>query len=341
MTYMPPAKRSLLLGTAIALLVPSHALAWGSTGHRFIGEIAIQALPDEIPAFLRTADAARQVGELAREPDRWRGSGDVHDKERDPGHFVNIGDDLSISGGPKISSLPPTRLEYDTALRAVGTTQYKVGYLPYAIIDGFQQLKTDFAYWRADSAGERLATKSSARDWFEHDRMLREALLIRDLGVWAHFVGDASQPMHASVHYDGWGDLPNPEGFSNKRGIHLHFEGAFVRANVSERDVVSALPPYRDCTCAIEARTAQYLLATLAEVVPLYRLEKAGAFASATAEGKSFAVARVAAGTTELRDMVIDAWHQSANAKIGYPSVLVSDVESGKIDALGPLQGED
>ena len=325
----------------VVFVVPAQAFAWGSTGHRFIGEIAIQTLPDEIPVFLRTAEVARQVGELAREPDRWRGSGDVHDKERDPGHFVNVRDDLSIDGGPTLAALPPTRVDYDTALRAVGTTQYKVGYLPYSIIDGFQQLKTDFAYWRADRAGEKLAKTSATRDWFAHDRALREVLVIRDLGVWAHFVGDASQPMHASVHYDGWGDFPNPEGFSTQRGIHLHFEGAYVRANVNEADITAALPPYRDCACAIEVRTAQYLEATLAQVVPFYRLEKAQAFASTTVEGKSFAIARLAAGAAELRDMVIDAWRQSAGAKVGYPSVLVSDVESGKVDALGPLQGED
>src|SRR5262245_9889051 len=122
--------RKFLIASAIATLAPSYALAWGSTGHRFIGEIAIQSLPDDIPAFLRSADVARQVGELAREPDRWRGSGDVHDKERDPGHFVNVGDDLTIFGGPNLSALPPTRLDYDTALRTAGTTQYKAGYLP-------------------------------------------------------------------------------------------------------------------------------------------------------------------------------------------------------------------
>ena len=338
---MRSSTRQFLIGAVFVLLVPAHALAWGSTGHRFIGEIAIQTLPEEIPSFLRTDDVARQVGELAREPDRSRGSGDVHDKERDPGHFVDIGDDLSIFGGPKLSALPPTRMDYDSALRVVGATQYKAGYLPYSIIDGFQQLKTDFAYWRGDSAGEKLATKSSARDWFEHDRVLREALIVRDLGVWAHFVGDASQPMHASVHYDGWGDFPNPEGFSNQHGIHRHFEGAFVRANVKETDVVALLPPYRDCSCTIEVRTAQYLAATQAQVLPFYRLEKAGAFASATAEGKSFATASVAAGAAELRDMIIDAWRQSANAKIGNPSTLVSDIESGKADALGALQGED
>src|SRR5580693_290609 len=149
--------RTLLLSAGLIVFAPVAAFGWGSTGHRYIGEVAIEALPDEVPAFLRSAEVAREVGELAREPDRWRGSGQIHDSERDPGHFVDVSDDLTVLGGPKLAALPPTRSDYDTALRAVGATQYKAGYLPYSIVDGFQQLKTDFAYWRADVAGEKFA----------------------------------------------------------------------------------------------------------------------------------------------------------------------------------------
>ena len=331
-----------LLAAASALaLIPAQALAWGATGHRIIGVLAVKGLPAELPDFLKTDAAVWQVGELAREPDRWRGSGPAHDAERDPGHFVDVSDDQTILGGPKLSALPTTRLDYDTALRAVGVTQYKAGYLPYSIIDGWLQLKTDFAYWRVDVAGAKFAKDDAARAWFGKDRALREALVIRDLGVWAHFVGDASQPMHASVHYDGWGDLPNPQGFSNHKGIHIHFEGAFVRANVSEADVAAAMKPYADCQCSIEARTADYLAATNAQVVPFYTLEKSGAFATPTAEGKAFAAERVAAGADQLRDMIVDAWHASGEAKVGYPQVVVKDVEAGTADPLGALQGED
>jgi hypothetical protein len=147
--------------------------------------------------------------------------------------------------------------------------------------------------------------------------------------------------MHASVHYDGWGELPNPQGFANHKGIHIHFEGAFVRANVSEADVAAQMKPYEDCACSIEARTASYLATTNSFVVPFYTLEKAGAFATATPEGRAFAAQRVAAGADQLRDMIIDAWHASADAKVGYPQVAVKDVEAGSADALGALQGED
>lgn len=331
-----------LVAAALPLaLAPHEALAWGSTGHRIIGLVAMKNLPPDLPAFLLTPQAVWQVGELAREPDRWRGSGLVHDSERDPGHFVDVMDDLTVMGGPSLKALPPTRQDYDTALRSVGSSQYKAGYLPYSIIDGWQQVKTDLAYWRADAAGEKFAKTDEARLFFANDLKLREALTIRDIGVWAHFVGDASQPMHVSVHYDGWGDYPNPEGYTTRKGTHMHFEGPFLRANVSEADVAALMTPYSDCRCTIETHTENYLAATNSEVVAFYKLEKAHAFDTSTSEGKAFTAARVAAGALMLRDMIVDAWRASEDAKIGYPQVSVRGVEAGTVDALGPLQGED
>ena len=336
------ALRTALGALVLAAAVPSQALAWGATGHRLIGTLAAKNLPDEIPAFLHTPEAIAQIGELAREPDRWRGSGKTHDAERDPGHFVDVSDDLTVLGGVSLKALPPTRAEYDTALRGVGATQYKAGYLPYSIIDGWQQLKQDFAYWRVAAAGEKFAASASDRAWYAADRRLREAITIRDFGVWAHYVGDASQPLHVSVHYDAWGDYPNPEGFNTTRGFHLRFEGAFVRANVGESDVTPLLAPYRDCACTIEARTADYLVATQSHVIELFRMEKAHDFDGLNGEGKAFAAARLAAGVDELRDMAIDAWRASADAVIGFKKIAVKDAEAGHLDGvLVELQGDD
>jgi hypothetical protein len=322
-------------------LAPLPALAWGSTGHRFIGELAIRDLPATLPDFVRSESAALEVGEVAREPDRSRGSGDPHDRDLDPGHFVDVSDDQKILGGPALRALPATREDYDRALRAMGSDEYKAGYLPYSIMDGWQQVVKDFAYWRADVAGEKFANTDAARAWFHRDRETREALTLRDIGYWAHFVGDASQPMHASVHYDGWGDFPNPEGFSTTKGIHTHFEGAFVREHVSAADVKALVAPYQPYAGTIQSRVAAYLAATQAEVVPLYRLEKAHAFEGDDAKGKAFAAARLAAAVDELRDMIADAWTASGDAKVGYPAIAVKDIESGKTDALGSLQGLD
>jgi hypothetical protein len=317
------------------------ALAWGSTGHRIVGVLAIRNLPASLPEFIRSDDVAWQVGELAREPDRSRGSGDPHDRDLDSGHFVDASDDQKILEGPSLGALPATREDYDSALRAVKADEYKAGYLPYSIIDGWQQLVKDFAYWRVDTAAEKFAKTDEARAWARHDRLLREALTIRDLGYWSHFVGDASQPLHVSVHYDGWGNFPNPEGFRTEKGLHGRFEGAFVRANVSDADVQAAVLPYAAGSGPIQARISAYLLATQAQVVPLYTLEKVHAFDGSDPKGKAFVAERLAAGVGELRDLIADAWVASDDTTLGYPAIAVKDVEAGKADAMDALKGLD
>ena len=332
---------SSLLLSALLLCAPAPAWAWGSSGHRIIGRVALKGLPSGLPAFLRSKDAIWQVGELAREPDRWRTAGAGHDAELNTGHFVNMTEDGKIAGVLALSDLPAMREAYDTALRAGGSTQYKAGYLPYSIIIGFQQLRMDFAYWRADVAGAKFAKSAQAHAWFTADRKLHEMTALRDLGVWAHFVGDASQPMHVSVHHDGWGDYPNPENFTAAPGIHAKFEASFVRANVREAQISARLPPLHVCGCKIEDETKTYLTRALDRLVPLYRLDKQGAFDGANAAGKDFVTAQLAAGAAELRDLVAEAWVQSDTISVGYPAALVKDIEAGHADPLGSLQGLD
>jgi hypothetical protein len=317
------------------------AWAWGSTGHRVIGELAIRNLPADLPEFLRNDVAVSEIGELAREPDRSRGAGVSHDTDLDPGHFVDVSDDLTILGGPKLDALPATREAYDQALRVVGTDEYKAGYLPYSIIDGWQQLVKDFALWRVDAAGVKFAKTDEERAWFTRDQALRELITVRDLGYWSHFVGDASQPMHASVHYDGWGNFPNPQNYGMGPGIHSHFEGFFVREYITEDDVAAALVPYAPYGGTIQERVSTYLEATQAKVVPFYELEKSNAFADGTPEGKAFAVERLAAGVDALRDMIADAWSTSEDASVGFPAIAVKEIESGRVDAYTQMRGKD
>ena len=325
---------------AFGAVAPHAALAWGSAGHRIIGRLAIQALPADLPAFLRSRESADAIGELAREPDRWRGAGHMHDADRDPGHFVDLDDDGKVLGGPALADLPSTREAYDTVLRGAGSDSWKAGYLPYSIIDGWQQLAKDFAYWRVDKAAARSVANPAHRAWFADDAARREALILRDLGTLAHYVGDGSQPMHVSVHYNGWGSGPNPAGFTENK-IHAFFEGEFVHDFVGADAVRADMTPYRDCHCGIEARASGYLAATNATVVPLFRLQKAGGFEDGDARGRAFVAGRLAAGADELRDEVIEAWRASAEGEVGYPALKVSEIISGKLDPFDALYGTD
>lgn len=324
----------LFLGTSTA------ALAWGATGHEWVSGIAAEKLPDTLPAFIRSPEAIAEIAVMGRELDRSKGSGKTHDAERDPGHYVDLADDGSVEGILPLASLPATREEYDTLLRAGGKTQYKAGYLPYSIVDGFQQLRKDFAYWRALTKAIETAATPEERAWFEADRRLREKLTLRDLGVWSHYGGDASQPLHVSVHYNGWGNYPNPEGYTTKK-IHAHFEGEFVKRNLSRSAVAAEVGPYQPCGCSIEDRTKALLLVSLAQVGPLYALEKEGGFKRGDQRGAAFATTRLAAGATAVRDMIVMAWEESAETPVGYPMVNVRDIESGKVRATREMFGAD
>jgi hypothetical protein len=338
-------KRLLIAAAVVSLtVIPAAVSAWGNTGHRLIGVAAMRALPDELPAFLRTPGAAADVGELAREPDRTKGGGQPHDRERDTAHFVDMDDDGHVinAGGPSIDALPRLKSEYDAALIAAGLDVDDAGWLPYAIMDGYQQLVRDFASWRVLNAAEARETDPGKRAWYREDRLRREALILRDMGYLGHYVGDGSQPHHTTIHYNGWSrDVPNPQGFTTSRQTHGLFEGAFT-ARVARLDTVEAAmsAPALD-GFDLRARVPAYLRTTLAQVTPFYALEKAGGFADSDARGAAFATARLAAGASELRDLYVLAWRDSADDAIGWPAVKVNEVEAGTVDPWLAMYGED
>ncbi len=229
-----------------------------------------------------------------------------------------------------LTALPLTREDYETALRAAGTTSWKQGYLPYSIVADWQQLVKDFTYWRVDDAGARMTHDAGHRVWLRADRDRREQQILIDIGLLSHFVGDGSMPLHVSVHYNGWGQFPNPNNYTQER-VHVPWEGVYVQRVVTPAAVAADMRPFQDCACPIEQRVGAYLMDDNRAVIPFYELQKAGAFQPGAAKGVEFTTARVAAGATELRDEILLAWRASATGKVGYnPEITVSDVESGQ-----------
>lgn len=325
---------------ALAIAAPTTLLAWGNTGHRMVGELAIRALPAELPTFLRTPQAAANVGELSREPDRSKGAGRLHDQDRDPGHFIDLDDDGKLLGGPPMLPLAATRAEFEAGLRAAGLDQWKTGYLPYSIIDRYQQLTSDFAYWRVLKAAEANPAWKAHKAWFTQDRIRREGLILRTIGELSHFVGDGSQPLHVTSHFNGWGDGPNPNGYSKAR-LHGPFEGDLVLATVKQPAVAAKMTSLKLCDCTIEQRVSAYLTETGKQVIPFYEMEKAGGLAQGDSRGTAFATTRMAAGASELRDVIVEAWRASLNSKVGWRPVAVADVLAGKVDPYPSLYGID
>jgi hypothetical protein len=105
--------------------------------------------------------------------------------------------------------------------------------------------------------------------------------------------------------------------------------------------VEAEIEPYQDCRCSIQDRTVSYLLKTQSQVTSLYELQKRGALNGMNEEGNKFTAQRLAAGASELRDMILDAWRSSINATVGYPPSSVRDIEAGAVLPIQQLKGTD
>ena len=67
----------------------------------------------------------------------------------------------------------------------------------------------------------------------------------------------------------------------------------------------------------------------------------AGGSPSRNLGGGAFVIERLAAGASELRDLYILAWRDSADDEIGWPKVKVAEVEAGTADPWLAMYGED
>jgi hypothetical protein len=94
----------------------------------------------------------------------------------------------------------------------------------------------------------------------------------------------------------------------------------------------------------IERRTPLYLAETLAQ--SSRRIKAAqdsgnGNYATAQPEELAVVVQQLAAGASELRDQIVDAWRQSSTITVGFPLVQVSDIEAGTVTVTPLTFGSD
>lgn len=334
--------KRFLAALCIFALAPLGAFAWGSVGHTMINRVAAESLPASLPAFVRTPAAIAEIAYLGPEEDRLKDAGTSWDDDNDPGHFLDLGDDGTIFGVVNLNALPTSMKAYATALAAAHTDPYRAGFVPYTIMDGWEQLRKEFALWRVDAYLAQHATTPTARARFARERTLRESLVLMELGTWGHFVGDGSQPLHVTVHFDGWGHYPNPNGYSESRHVHSMFETAFVTRHVTIGEVRARVPSFTEhappallSQRAIAARIGAYLSASGHAVPELYTIDRSGGFERATPQAIDFTATQLARGAAELRDLVALAWEDSLNEGVGYPEVPVRDILNGTVAPRG------
>jgi hypothetical protein len=276
------------------LAQPQAAHAWGNEGHRLINRLAAETLPASVPAFLRSEAAIREIEYLGPEPDRWRSRAEPElSAAQAPEHFIDL--EPADALGP----LPRNRLDFEAEVIAAGQRPEKIGLQPWEAIEVWERLKAALREYRSLAAAGK------------DTRPVEEAAIFYS-GWLGHYVGDASQPLHTTIQYNGWTG-PNPNGYTSAHQIHYQFEGPFVAANEHEPEVRAKMTELKPIDGDIFDSYVAYLRHTNSYVEKVYQLEKAGGFVGAgSAESREFTAERLAAGASMLRNMIVSAWVESA-----------------------------
>ena len=301
--------RMAVAAALVPVMLVQQGFAWGSDGHRMINRLAAAALPVDVPEFLRSPAALDAMEYYGPEPDRWKGRLEPElSQAGSPEHFIDM-EYADLIGGP----LPRRRYDFVRALAVaqkahpdLPLTPESVGLQPYVTNEYYERIKAAMREYRGLIAAHK-------------DTKPVEAEIVFLCGIMGHFVGDGSQPLHVTIQYNGWTG-PNPNGYTTLHRIHGQFESEFVAANVNPAKDVAPLIPKQPVVLGDAFEDyVKYLRHSESLVEKTYQLEKAGGFTdSGTPEGRAFVDERLAAGATELRDMIYTAWVRSADPVPAY-----------------------
>ncbi len=260
------------------------------------------ALPADVPEFLRSSAALDALGYFGPDPDRWRSEAEPElNAAQAPEHFIDL------EWADLVGPLPRRRYDFVRALAAAQAahpdlplTPEKVGLQPYVTIEVYQRLKVAMREYRGLKAAGT-------------DTKPVECEIVFLAGWLGHYVGDGAMPLHTSIQYNGWTGS-NPNGYTTEHHIHSLFESVYVKANVKPDDFTSMVSAKPVVFTDVFEDYMAYLRHSNTLVEKTYQLEKTGAFTGAgTPEGKAMIDERLAAGSTELRNMIYTAWIKSAD----------------------------
>jgi hypothetical protein len=277
----------------LLIVLPVSAAGWGEKGHLMVNRVAIQSAGRVLPEFMNASRATLIYN--GYEPDRWREEvNSPMNTAQAPDHFF----DSELWGD--IAAIGPDRYAFMRAVAEKGVGLVDIGYLPYSIVEYYGKLRNAFRQWRKAATAE--------------DREAARAAAVHYAGVMGHYVADGSQPMHLTIHFNGWADnTPNPNNYTKDRRLHGRYEAAYVDAAVQERQVVAAgaQPPRR--LTDVFGSVKEYLRVSFSEIGPMYELEKTGEFnpENPRTKGTDFIVAQLARAGTMLGSLWYTAWLES------------------------------
>jgi hypothetical protein len=309
---------------AAGLLFSAHA--WDYEGHRLVNQLALASLPTNFPAFVRTAEASERIAFLAGEPDRWRNTQDLPLQHcQEPEHFIDIEELPLCDLDPEM--LPVFRYDFVSVVSAARKAHPErfhgqsedpahkngwVGLLPWAITENYSKLKSEFSYLKTFK--ERGGTPEEIAN--------AEANAIYTMGVMGHYVGDAAQPLHTTIHHHGWKG-ENARGYSTNGSFHSWIDGGyFAKIGGASRELQTRIRPARLVT--IKDRPAQseemfqasmlFILDQHKLLEPLYQMDKDRKLSGEGEkglEGRVFLEGQLLKAGQRLGDIWYSAWEQA------------------------------
>lgn len=292
-------KTSLVTVTFAASVIGAQNLyGWDYEGHHAINTFALASLPPDFGIQLTPALKTR-IEYLAGEPDRWRNISDLPLKqENGPDHYIDL-EDLPLYGLTP-DTLPIMRYDFvEDIIRArtahperfapidpdtdADHTRELDGFLPWAITENYEKLKSDFSCLKAfQTHGGTPAEIANA-----------EADIVYVMGVMGHYVGDGSQPLHTSRYFNGWDPDNNPKGYTTRKTFHAWIDGGYFRkvGGIPVDTLIVKIQPATRIPDADDPDTffhyvVNYLVEQNKFVEPLYEMEKNGQLTGAGDKGR-------------------------------------------------------
>lgn len=300
------------------LAVAAAVRGWDEPGHVIVTELAFDALPADFPAWAKTTANRRRLCYLSAEPDRWRGQNAVVlDHINAPDHYFDIEDlekfELTLDRLPRFRNafiehlerfrtLHPDRFTPPNPARDKSHTSTVPGVLPYAI----EEMR-----WKIASSWSTLRTFERYSDVATPEELAAARNdVIQHMGLISHFVGDSTQPLHLTRHFNGWAG-ENPKGYTTSKKFHQYIDGGVIELHGITAQTLRARrhPPTPFDPDDAWPQILACLRTSLGRVEPLYAMEKSGALQQA--EGKRFIEDCLLEGGGNLSGIWLSAYRAS------------------------------
>lgn len=311
-----------LLAALASLFLLAPARAWDAPGHRAITLLGLDAFHERAgtPTWLQEPRIRAQVADQSNAADRYRGMRIPQlTHANNPDHYIDI-EDLAPYG-LDFFEIPPLRYEFVKALiiskhkagdafqgRPINpmfdqaqTGQWP-GFLPYAIMEHYAKLSAAF---RTVRILEELDDPQRA-----HQLEMARDYVKAEMGLLSHFVGDAAQPLHTTMHHHGWiGD--NPKGYTTDRGFHAYIDGEILKLHGLTYDLLK-----RDRVVGLQIDAADpwmdvllYIYRAHEYVEPLYEMQRTGDLQGL--QGGRLIANRLQEAGAMLGELYIAAWENA------------------------------